>query len=68
MGLSLFGFVKYFAQFTGGSVTVKVVGGKRDHFRSPVEPKRSVLILSRSMPEAMRRSVALSTKDVGPQT
>ncbi len=42
--------------------------GKRSHFRSPVEPKRSVLILSRSLPEVLRRSVALSTNDVGPQT
>jgi hypothetical protein len=59
---------EYFAQFTGGRIAVEVVGVKGSHFRSPVEPKRSVLILSRSMPAAMRRSVALSTKDVGPQT
>jgi hypothetical protein len=59
---------EYLAQFTGSRVAVEVVGGKGIHFRSPVEPKRSVLILSRSMPEALRRSVVLSTKDVGPQT
>ena len=57
-----------FAQFTSGSVAVEVVVSSRGHFRSPVEPKRSVLILSPSLPEALRRSVALSTNDVGPQT
>jgi hypothetical protein len=53
---------------TSGSVGVEVVVGKQTHFRSPVEPKRSVLILSRSWPDAPRRSVAFSTNDVGPQT
>ncbi len=59
---------EYLAQFAGGSITVKVVVGVRTHFRSPVGPKRSVLILSRPLPEAIRRSVAPSTNDVGPQT
>jgi hypothetical protein len=59
---------EYSAQFASGGVPVEVVGGKRSHFLSPVEPKRSVLILSRSMPEALRRLVALSTNEVGPQT
>jgi len=59
---------EYFAQFTGGRIAVEVVGVKGSHFRSPVEPKRSVLILSRSLPEAVRRAVTFSTNEVGPQT
>jgi len=58
---------EYPAQFTCGSVTVKVIH-KCIHFRSPVAPKRSVLILSRSWLPAIRRLVACSTNDVGPQT
>src|SRR5262249_56207731 len=58
---------EYPAQFTGGSVTVKIVH-RCTHVCSPVAPKRSVLILSRSWPTAIRRSVVCSTNDVGPQT
>src|SRR4029077_19196464 len=59
---------EYCAQFTGGSIAVKVVVGMRVHLRSPVGPKRSVLILSGLLPEALRKPTALSTNDVGPQT
>jgi hypothetical protein len=59
---------KYVAQFTCGSVTIKVVIGIQIHFRSPVGPKRSVLILSGLLPAAVRSLDALSTNDVGPQT
>src|SRR5690349_1885943 len=59
---------KYSAQFARRSITVEIVVIIRTHFRSPVGPKRSVLILSGLLPEAVRRLAALSTKDVGPQT
>jgi hypothetical protein len=59
---------KYVAQLACGSVTIKVVIGIQTHCRSPVGPKRSVLILSGSLPEAVRSLDALSTNDVGPQT
>src|SRR5207244_3524105 len=58
---------EYSAQFTCGSISVKIVH-RCTHFRSPVAPKRSVLIFLRSWPAAISRSVALSTNDVGPQT
>src|SRR5215472_4374496 len=58
---------EYHAQFTCGSITVKIVH-RCIHFRSPVAPKRSALILDRSWPAAINRSVAYSTNDVGPQT
>jgi hypothetical protein len=58
---------EYFAQFSGGNIAVKVVICCA-HLRSPVEPKRSVLIFSRWFPAPIRRSVAFSTNDVGPQT
>src|SRR5712692_1672954 len=59
---------EYCAQCTCGSVTVKIVVDIGTHCRSPVGPKRSVLILSGLLPEAVRRPAALSTNDVGPQT
>src|SRR5260370_35472530 len=59
---------EYFAQFTGGRVAVEEVGGKESHFRSPVEPKRSVLILSGSLPEALRIAVTFSRNDLGRPT
>jgi hypothetical protein len=59
---------KYVAQFTRGSVTIKVIVVLRTHFRSPVGPKRSVLILSGLFPMAVRRPATLSTKEVGPHT
>jgi hypothetical protein len=59
---------KYVAQLTCGSVTVKVVVVTRTHFRSPLGPKRSVLILSGLLPIAVRSLDAVSTNDVGPQT
>jgi hypothetical protein len=59
---------KYVAQLTCSSVTVKVVIGIQTHCRSPVGPKRSVLILSGWLPKAVRSLAALSTNDVGPQT
>src|SRR5215469_6338727 len=58
---------EYSAQFTCCSITVKIVH-RCIHLRSPVAPKRSVLILLRSWPAEIRRSVACSTNDVGPQT
>src|SRR5260370_393123 len=59
---------KYSAELAGGGITVEVFLLRHTHFGPPVEPKRSVLILSLSWPEAPRRVVTLSTKDVGPQT
>src|SRR4029453_19057843 len=61
---------EYCAQFTGGSIAVEVVVvvGMGVFLGFPWGPKRSALILSRPWPEAVRRSVAPSTKDVGPQT
>jgi hypothetical protein len=59
---------KYVAQLTRGSVTIKVIIDIRIHYRSPVGPKRSVLIFSGSLPEAVRSLDALSTNDVAPQT
>src|SRR4029077_9159979 len=58
---------EYSAQFTCAGITVKIVH-RCIHFRSPVAPKRSVLILSRSWPASIRRSVVCSTNEVGPQT
>jgi hypothetical protein len=58
---------EYFAQFTSGSVAVKVVG-MRIHCFPPVGPKRSVMILSGRLPQALRKPAALSTNGVGPQT
>src|SRR5262249_38411185 len=58
---------EYFAQFSRGRVTVEVVH-LCTHFRSPVGPKRSVLILSEPLPQALRKPAALSTNGVGPQT
>jgi len=40
---------EYSAQFTRGCISVKVVH-RCTHFRSPVAPKRSVLMLSRPSP------------------
>ena len=59
---------KYAAQLACGSVTIKVVIGIQTHYRSPVGPKRSVLILSGLLPIVVRSLDALSTNDVGPQT
>src|SRR4029453_249590 len=59
---------KYVAQLTCGSVTIKVVIDIRIHCRSPVGPKRSVLIFSGSLPEEVRSLDALSPNDVCPQT
>ena len=53
-------------QFPAGGVAVQIID-ICIHLCSPVEPKRSVLILCRSIPAAMSRSVACSTNDVGPQ-
>src|SRR5260370_41484034 len=50
-----------------GCISIQVVH-RCAHFRSPVAPKRSVLMYSRPWPAAIRRSVAFSTNDVGPQT
>jgi hypothetical protein len=57
---------KYRAQVATGDVTVQTVISA--HRRSPVAPKRSVLIRSGLFPAATRRPAALSTNDVGPQT
>jgi len=55
---------EYRAQVATGGVTVQTVISA--HCRSPVAPKRSVLIRSGLFPAA--RPAALSTNDVGPQT
>jgi len=56
------------AQVTRGGIPVDVISSICSHFRSPVGPKRSVLILLGSLPEAVRRLETLSTNDVGPHT
>jgi hypothetical protein len=58
---------KDLAQFPGGGISVKVVG-TFIHFFPPEGPKRSVLILSAVLPQALRKPAALSTNGVGPQT
>jgi hypothetical protein len=58
---------EYSAQFPCRSISVKVVH-RCTHFRSPVAPKRSVLIFWRLWPAVISSSVVLSTNDVGPQT
>ena len=58
---------EYLAQFSGSGVTVEVVH-LCTHLRTPVGPKRSVLILSELLPQALRKLAALSTNGVGPQT
>src|SRR5215470_6615273 len=60
-------YCEYSTQFTCGSIAIDVAH-RRIHFRSPVAPKRSVLIISRSEPAAIKSSVTYSTNDVGPQT
>jgi hypothetical protein len=59
---------KYSAQFTGGGIAVEVIVIRRIHFRSPVGPKRSVLIWSGRFPQATSKAAVLSTNDVGPHT
>ena len=58
---------EYVAQFTCGSVAVKVVV-VCELLRFSRGAKRSVRILSGSLPAAIRRLAALSTNDVGPHT
>ena len=58
---------KYAAQLPRGSITVNIVK-VWTHCRSPVGPKRSVLILSALWPQAVSRPARFSTNSVGPQT
>src|SRR5262249_34615756 len=57
---------EYLAQFPRSRVSVEVVH-LCTHFRPPVGPKRSVLILSEPWPQALRKPAAFSTNGVGPQ-
>jgi hypothetical protein len=58
---------EYLTQLPSGRVTVEVAH-LCTHFLPPVGPKRSVLILSGPLPQAVRKPAALSTNGVGPQT
>jgi hypothetical protein len=58
---------EYLAQLPGSRVAVEIVH-LCTHFRPPVGPKRSVLILSGPLPPALRKPATLSTNGVLPQT